>query len=345
MVAKPPKHVTKERGKNTKTTFCIPQCKHKGKETDSTVQCHMCQLWIHYECVGESIFGVWSCLAIQLADKLCNLEETLLQLKENKAELIKLVKAQCNANYTIVDKNCDLVEKVTCLRNEINHGNEIRAMNDKLDKLSSDFLSQSPIERESYVAVTNRKTSRVFMFDDQIVRDMHKVTTADNELVALHTTSRATPKDLLIVVQWTEVCKEADELTIVCSEVVTGDGDMTQVKQDFSDLITSASENVSRVTIRTVLLDTTRARYEMIKEINNFLKDTFRDTGARFVDNDHNLLFRDGSCDTSAFQNDGVHLSTYGVKRLMSNFSLGIMPQLDFLVCYTNVGHSNLRYV
>ena len=148
------------------------------------------------------------------------------------------------------------------------------------------------------------------MLGDQIVRDIHKVTTADNEPVALHTTSRATPKDLLISLQWSEVCKEADELTIVCSKVVMDDADITQVKQDFSDLITSASENVSSVTISSVLPDTTGARDERIKEINNFLKDKSRDTGARFVDNDQNFLFRDGSCDTSAFQ-----------KRLMSNLS------------------------
>ena len=101
-----------------------------------------------------------------------------------------------------------------------------------------------------------------------------------------------------------------------------GDADMTQEKQDSSDLITSASENVSSVTISSVLPDTTGACNERIKEINNFLKDKCRDTGARFVDNDQNFLFRDGSCDTSAFQNDGVRLYTCGVKRLMSNLSL-----------------------
>ena len=143
-----------------------------------------------------------------------------VQLKENNAELIKLAKAQCNANDTIRDKDYALVEEVACLRIEINHGNEIRAMNDKLDQLSSDLtnLSQAPTERESYAAVASSKTNkRVFMFHDHILRDIHKVTAADNEPVALHTTSRATPKDLLITVQWREVCKEADELTIVCS--------------------------------------------------------------------------------------------------------------------------------
>ena len=94
---------------------------------------------------------------------------------------------------TRAQQKCALVEQVACLRDEINHGNEIRAMNDKLDKLSSDLanLSQAPTECESYAAVRSRKTSRVFMSDDQIVRDIHKVTTADIDPVALHTTSKA----------------------------------------------------------------------------------------------------------------------------------------------------------
>ena len=195
----------------------------------------------------------------------------------------------------------------------------IRAMKDKLDKLSSDLenLSHAPTERESYVAVTSRKTSkRVFMFDDLILRDIHKITTEDNEPVDLYTTSRATPKDLLIAVQWSEVCKEADEITIVCREIVMGDADMTQVKQDFSDLITSASENVSNVRISSVLPDTTGTRGERINEINNFLKDKCRYTGARLVDNGQNFLFHDGSCDTSAIQNDSVRRSNCGFEKV-----------------------------
>ena len=54
--ADPPiKHGTKanERTKKTNTSFCIQQCKYNGRETDSMVQWHMHQLWVHYECVGE----------------------------------------------------------------------------------------------------------------------------------------------------------------------------------------------------------------------------------------------------------------------------------------------------
>ena len=72
------------------------------------------------------IIGVSSCHAcrqlsrvvMQLVDKVSNLEVTMRQVKENNAELIKLVKAQCNANDATRDNNCALVEQVTCIRNE-----------------------------------------------------------------------------------------------------------------------------------------------------------------------------------------------------------------------------------
>ena len=70
---------------------------------------------------------------MQLVDKVSNLEETMLQLKENNAELIKLMKPRSNANNTIRNKNCAHA-LVACFRNEINNGNEIRAMNKKLEK-------------------------------------------------------------------------------------------------------------------------------------------------------------------------------------------------------------------
>ena len=100
------------------------------------------------------------------------------------------------------------------------------------------------------------------------------------------------------------MCKEADEVTIVCSEVVICDAVMTQVKQDFSDLITSAPD-VSIMTTSSVLPDTTGTHGERIKEINNFLKNNCRDMGVRFVDIVQNVLFPDVSCDASAF-----HVST-----------------------------------
>ena len=177
------------------------------------------------------------------------------------------------------------------------------------------------------------------MFDDQILRNRNTVTTAGNEKVELHKTSKATPKDLLVAVQWSDVSKNANELTIVCGNGITEDANMEEVKQDFSDVIITATKDINRVTISSVLSSTAWTQDDKIVEINNFIRYRYkcRDTGARFIDNDQMFLFRDGSCDTSAFKNDGICLSDSGVNELMSNLSLRHLSHRDFgTVCTTS---------
>ena len=339
--ADPPiKHGTKAKGRTKKanTSFCVQQCKHNGRETDSMVQCHLCQLWVHYECVGErpeTIIGLWSCqtcrklpaTVVQLVNTVAKLEATLMQLKDNNAELVQLVKDQCNINDVIRSENTALIQQVATLRIEAHYNDDIRAVHEKLDKLSSDIesLTQPTSGKKSHAAVARCKRS-VLMYDEQILRNMNTVTTADNEEVELHKASKATPKYLLVAVQWSDVCKNADELTIVCSDGITENANMEELKQDFSDLITTATEDIKRVNISSVLPSTAGAQDDKIQEINNFIRNKCRDTGAKFVDNDNNFLFRDGSCDTSAFKSDGICLSANGV---MHNLSLRHLSHRD----------------
>ena len=187
----------------------------------------------HYECVGEQpeeIIGLWSCqtcrqlpaTVVQLVNTVSKLEATLMKLKNNNAELIQLVKDQCNINDAIRSGNTALIQQVATLRIEAHYIDDIRVVHEKFDKLSSDIesLKQPTSEKKSCAAAARCKRS-VLMYDEQILRNMNTVTTADNEEVELHKASKATPKDLLIAVQWRDVCKNAVELTIVCSDGIT----------------------------------------------------------------------------------------------------------------------------
>ena len=44
---------------------CVPNCFHNGNNNKgNVVQCHLCQTWIHPECVGQNdsdIVGIWTC--------------------------------------------------------------------------------------------------------------------------------------------------------------------------------------------------------------------------------------------------------------------------------------------
>ena len=100
-----------------------------------------------------------------------------------------------NTNDAIRSENTALIQQVATLRVEANY-NDIRAVHEKLDRLSSDVasLTQPTHERKSFATVARCKQRSVLMFDDQILRNMNTVTTADNEEVELHKASKATRK-------------------------------------------------------------------------------------------------------------------------------------------------------
>ena len=136
----------------THRSFCVQGCKYKGKESDDMVQCHLCQMWVHCACIGEqpdNIIGLWSChtcrtlpsVIMNFVEKVSTLETTMLQPKENNAELAKLIKAQCIVNDTIQDEKGALIEQLACLRGEMKSSIRINALFDQMDTLSSEFAN------------------------------------------------------------------------------------------------------------------------------------------------------------------------------------------------------------
>ena len=83
---------------------CVPNCFHDGNNNKS-VQRHMCQSWIHPECVGQSdsdIVGIWTCpiwcilpvLVQQLLDRSSVLEAMMARLEESNRQLVAHVGEQ-----------------------------------------------------------------------------------------------------------------------------------------------------------------------------------------------------------------------------------------------------------
>ena len=85
---------------------CVPNCFHNGNNNKgNVVQCHLCQTWIHPECVGQNdsdIVGIWTCptcrtlpvLVQQLLDRSSVLESMLVRLEESNRRLVALVGEQ-----------------------------------------------------------------------------------------------------------------------------------------------------------------------------------------------------------------------------------------------------------
>ena len=85
--------------------YCVKTCIHNGKDNHQMVQCHLCQSWVHPECVGEDdkdIVGIWSCtscrmlptLAERLLEKTSLLESLVVTLERSNQQLVSLMGEQ-----------------------------------------------------------------------------------------------------------------------------------------------------------------------------------------------------------------------------------------------------------
>ena len=105
-------HTTKKdrrkgsKGKNDENwRYCVQNCLHSGKSPNELIQCHLCQSWIHPECVGEDgkdIVGIWTCtscrqlpvLVSRLLEKTSALESLIEKLTVSTQQLVALVVEQ-----------------------------------------------------------------------------------------------------------------------------------------------------------------------------------------------------------------------------------------------------------
>ena len=50
--------------RHDRTVLCMPGWKKGRDQSDNVIQCHVCQVWTHYECIDEDeadIVGIWTC--------------------------------------------------------------------------------------------------------------------------------------------------------------------------------------------------------------------------------------------------------------------------------------------
>ena len=94
------------KGKNNDNwRYCVQNCLHSGKSPNELIQCHLCQSWIHPECVGEDgkyIVGICTCttcrqlpvLVARLVEKTSALETLIEKLTCSNQQLVALVVEQ-----------------------------------------------------------------------------------------------------------------------------------------------------------------------------------------------------------------------------------------------------------
>ena len=75
--------------------YCFPDCKRGRAQSETMVQCHACQTWAHYACIGEGgddIVGIWTCnacrkmptMVMELIGMVAKLQESVYEMRDTQ---------------------------------------------------------------------------------------------------------------------------------------------------------------------------------------------------------------------------------------------------------------------
>ena len=289
------------KGKNDDNwRYCVPNCLHSGKSPNELIQCHLCQSWIHPECVGEDgkdIVGIWTCttcrqlpvLVARLVEKTSSLETLIEKLTFSNQQLVALVVEQ----QQDLRKLCENISIPTTTTT---------------DTADSPHISDAK--------------SVTLLVGNSLLRDVSAV---GIDTIAVRRKSGATLEDIGDMI---EEVRHDDNLDVTKIVIVGGTREVMgivpahEIKEKIELLVQKAKTVTPSVTVSSVLPCSKGANPEQLAEFNSAIKHVCDDMNVIFVDHESNLTFRNGDVDTSAFHADGIHLSASGVDRVCSNLSL-----------------------
>ena len=284
--------------------YCIPHCKRNGIESGTMVQCHMCQMWVHPECVGEvekEIVTLWCCqtcrqmptLVERILQKVTALESFVTTLEQSNQQLIALVQEQRQEMRT----------------------------------LREDALTQRG--RLSYADITRttqvKRTDTTLLVGNELLRDVHADKTNDGNLIKIRRLSGASFDEIGAMIDDAATEDHLKQIIILAgTHEMTEDVPTEKIQVDFKALLRKAQAVTSEITVSSVLQVNKGDGVYLgrLIEVNDQLKSTCNEMDVKFVDNYTNFTFRNGTVDFTTLNRDGIHLSQSGTGRLMTNLSL-----------------------
>ncbi len=336
---------TKRKGKASRSKdcrYCIKNCKYNGKHKAAMVQCHICQIWAHYDCVHEKeedIVGLWACNSCRnlsrnmdrVLCKVASLETSLKTLQENNQLLVQLVKEQSSASSNLETTNKALQLQVSTLQDELKSAISSTAITTQLDQLTAQMTHLNEVitrEQSSPEESTDiPPTKSVVLLGDSVVDGVHGVTTSDGREVVVHTRPEATLTKLSEALDNEEIANDSGDIYLICgSSEAESDQSLPEIKKELTDLVSKAKAKCDSLTVSSVLPSAKpNAR---VDQLNKVIRDVCTHSGVTFTDNSENFLFKDNTRDGSMFRNDSDALTSKGLLRLLGNLGLAV-PRLS----------------
>ncbi len=340
--SKQPGKKKKKSKSKSQTKLCVPGCKHKGKDScDDMVQCHICQMWAHFECIGEKeadIIGLWSCSECRniakginkLISKMSTMESNLAVVQENNASLSRLFNEKNKLADELRDENTALREQIAGLREELTCLSSVSTQSGQIDLLCAEIaqLKELVVSRTCSCGLSKHRDpaeteDRVILLGCDL-NDVGPVMTSDGRRVEVHT---ASIQDMPEAIDKVSAANKPSEIMIVSGLLPHGSEDEKDTMKDHIDTMVSKVASLKcKATISGILPARAEKAREVSASLNLHVSAKCKDAKIAFVDNDRNFLFRDGSPDPATLSSDLKRLSVCGTRRVLTNLSLTVAP-------------------
>ena len=281
--------------------YCFPDCKSGRAQSECMVQCHACQTWAHYECIGEGeddIVGIWTCnacrkmptMVMELIGKVANLQESVSEMRDTNDHLVGM----------LIDQQSEL------------------------HRLREDFNERLPVDTANTHAETTIDSPpkpTTLLVGNSLLRNVQHPVANDGSDVSVQSKSGATMADLTDMLE-----KHTDEVNVVIvggtREVHNETTTLDNINDEFSRMIDTAKTAANTVYVCSVLPTSVNKNDERRERANEMIRATCEVKKAKFINNDLNFTYRDGSSDEAAFVKYDIHLSTHGLNTTVEHFTI-----------------------
>lgn len=283
-------------------SYCMVDCKH-GRSSDpvegvSMIQCCLCATWCHTDCVGlgEDEVGVWPCFS-------CRLMPT--QIKSMQQDIAKLLQVNESLTQALANITQLLKQKET---------------NDD-DEMQSD---------EEYDEDDDPEPKGILLIGDSLIRNVKS--TSDDFKVESYSGARI--NDIKKYLRSINPRKtRLMDIYIVCgTNDAASKRPYDRIVNDFKSLLEIAKQRATKVHLSSILprIDA-KVDSKRIDTINQLLFTVTNELDINYVIQDKNFKYRDETVDETLYlPGDGLHLSSQGVLRMLTNFEINNKCQANF---------------
>ena len=322
-----------------KQRICIPQCKlnvkNFGKKKVKFLQCCLCQVWFHIQCVDLTPkqvkdIGFWPCPKCRLlVQNIDNIQCTLKRLTEMVQNLSKNKISEHPSQDECV-RCCQLEEQLNLKQTQYeelqanfvhskHHNNKMSDHESSCDSDSDESSDCEMLNDESDLDHSDvPEPSGHMIIGDSLIKNIEPV--EDNVYVACMRGAKVH-----------DACKRLkqekrrfESITIVCGTNNLSKKMNVEKTTEQTQLLLMIAKKCSKHVILSSIpprLDNT-VTDQSLQNLNERFQYLASKNGVKFVNHDENFRFLNEIPDEGLLTVDGLHLSASGVQRLIANLGL-----------------------